>query len=450
MSRRTSGRIRFLSFLVAALLGSTPAWPQVLASISGKVEDASGGAVHGATVTVKNLETGASRSVTTDENGNFHALSLALGPQEVKAEKKGFKAAIRTGIRLEVGQEAVVNFKLDVGELVQQVTVSEQVPVVNTTTAPVAGIVGEQAIKDLPLNGRSFDNLITLNPGTVNYSAMKSPGTITSNGNTFTVAGRRTSENLFLMNGVEYTGSSQLGITPGGVSGELLGIDAVREFNVVTDAYGAEYGKRAGAQVSVVTQSGTNSLHGSLFEFLRNSALDARNFYDQGFVPPFRRNQFGAALGGPIKKNKLFVFGNYEGFRQVLALSNVAVVPDDQARQGLLPNSSGAYSKVANLNPAMLPYMSFWPHANGPELLANGVASGVALNYSNPGETVREDFGTMRTDYTISQRDSLSGAYTIDDGNSLTPMTDPLSDRRIFCATRCSVPPRPTFSRRRF
>src|SRR4029077_12737841 len=127
----------------------------------------------------------------------------------------------------------------------------------------------------------------------------------------FSVAGRRPLENLFLLNGIEYTGSSQLADTPGGVSGYLLGIDAVREFNVETDTYGAEYGKRAGAQVNVVTQSGTNALHGTLFEFLRNSALDARNFFDQGFVPPFRRNQFGGALGGPLKKDRLFLFGNY-------------------------------------------------------------------------------------------------------------------------------------------
>src|SRR4029079_10877295 len=145
------------------------------------------------------------------------------------------------------------------------------------------------------------DNLIALNPGALNYG-LKSANTSTSNGNTFTVSGRRPMDNLFLLNGIEYTGSSQLAITPGGVSGDLLGIDAVREFNVMTDTYGAEYGKRSGAQVSVVTQSGTNALHGALFEFLRNSSLDARSVFAQtSFVPPFRQNQFGGALGGPIK-----------------------------------------------------------------------------------------------------------------------------------------------------
>jgi hypothetical protein len=358
--------------------------------------------------------------VKTDEAGNFRVLALPLGPQEVKAEKKGFKAAVRMGIDLKVGQEAVVNLRLEVGELVQQVTVSEEAPVVNTTTASVSGVVGEREVKDLPLNGRSFDNLITLNTGTINYSSMKSAQTSTSDGNTFSVAGRRTLENLFLLNGIEYTGSSQLAVTPGGVSGELLGVDAVREFNVLTSAYPAEYGKRAGAQVIVVTQSGSNAPHGSVFEFLRNSALDARNFFDQASAPPFRRNQFGGALGGPLKKDKLFLFGNYEGFRQSLAISNVSVVPDQQARLGILP------TPVANVNRAMLPYMAFWPQPNGPELLSNGAPSGTALSFNNPKQSIREDFGTVRADYTIRDRDVLSASYTVDDGNSLIPLADPL------------------------
>jgi hypothetical protein len=404
-----------------------PARAQVAGAISGTVEDSSGARVGGAKVVVTNAETGATRTATSDESGNFSMLSLAPGKHEVKVEKTGFKAAVRTGIDLKVAQQAVVKFRLEVGEFVQQVTVTGDVPVVNTTTSATSGVVGEREIKDLPLNGRSFDTLITLNPGTINYSGMKSPNTSTSDGNTFSVAGRRTSENIFLVNGVEYTGSSQLAISPGGVSGELLGIDAVREFNVLTDTYSAEYGKRAGAQVSIVTQSGSNAVHGTLFEFLRNSALDARNFFDQAVVPPFRRNQFGGALGGPVKKNKLFLFGNYEGFRQALALSSVSVVPDAQARLGSLPNATtGVYAPVANLNPAMLPFLSLWPQPNGAELISSGVASGTAFSYNNPRSHVHEDFGTARADYTISQRDSLSLSYTLDNGNSTIPQADPL------------------------
>ena len=412
--------MRLLALIFCLATGAV--WAQVTASISGKVEDATGAAVGGATVTFKNVETGATRVINTGESGAFRALSLPVGRMEVKAEKTGFKSAVRTGINLEVGQEAVVSLQLEVGEFAQQVIVSAEAPVVNTTTSSVSGVVGEREVKDLPLNGRSFDNLITLNPGAISYG-LKSPQTITSNGNTFTVAGRRPMDNIVLLNGIEYTGSSQLAVTPGGVSGDLLGIDAVREFNVLTDTYGAEYGKRAGAQVTVVTQSGSNSLHGSLFEFLRNSALDAPGIFDQGgAVPPFRRNQFGGALGGPLKKDRLFAFGNYEGFRQSLALSSVSIVPDALARQGLLPNGN----PVTGLNRNMLQYMSFWPQPNGPALPAVAGQPGAAYSYNNPKQSIREDFGTLRSDYVISDRDSLSVAYTLDDGNSVIPLADPL------------------------
>ncbi len=416
----------FVCLAALVAFSAAPCLAQTGASISGVIDDASGSPVQGATVSVRNAETDATRSTVTDSSGAYKILGLRVGPHEVTASKSGFRTAVRNGIRLEVGQQAVVNMRLELGEFAQRLVVSEETPIVNTTTEPVSGVVSEREIKDLPLNGRSFDNLITLNPGAINFSALHSAQTSTSNGNTFSVDGRRTAENLFLMNGVEYTGSSQLAITPGGVSGELLGIDAIREFNVLTDTYGAQYGKRAGAQVSVVTQSGTNQLHGTLFEFLRNSDLDARNFFDRSFVPPFRRNQFGGALGGPLKKNKLFLFGNYEGFRQTLGISNVSVVPSAEARQGLLPDSSGVYAPVPNLNPAMLQYMSYWPQPNGPALLVGGKPSGTALAYSNPGQTVREDFGTMRADANLTAADTLTAAYTIDDGASVVPQPDPL------------------------
>jgi hypothetical protein len=414
--------------IVALLMLAAAAAPlraQVAAAMSGRVTDPSGAAVSGAMVTVKSLETGASRTATTNDSGYYTVLSLPLGPQEVTAEKPGFNATGPVNVALVVGQDAVVNLGLTVGNINTVAIVTDATPLVNTTTSDVSGVVGEKQIKDLPLNGRSFDELITLNPGAENYSAMKSANTSTSDGNTFSVDGRRTYENLFLLNGIEDTGSSQLAISPGGVSGEMLGIDAIREFNMLSDTYGAEYGKRAGAQVSVVTQSGTNQLHGSLYEFLRNSDLDARNFFDKASVPPFRRNQFGGALGGPLKKNKWFLFGNYEGFRQVLAESSVSVVPDADAREGMLP-VNGVEAPYAKLNPAMLNYMQLWPQPNGPELLSNGLPSGAALSYNNPRQTVREDFGTVRTDYIFSERDTFSAAYTIDNGDSLIPQSDPL------------------------
>jgi hypothetical protein len=429
----------FLALVLAAffyLLASNSALAQVsTAAVSGTVQDSSGAAVASATVTVTNLETAAVRTVTTDDGGHYEVLSLPVGRHEVKVEKEGFSAAIQTGINLVVGQQAVVNLTLSVGTVQQHVTVTAEAQLVNTTTASVAGLVGEQEIKDLPLNGRSFDNLITLNPAATNYTSQRSYG-FSGLGNQFIVAGRRGWENLFLLNGIEYTGASITSVTPGGVSGELLGIDGIREFNLVSSYYAPEYGKRSGGQVSIVTQSGTNALHGTAFEFLRNSALDARNFFDHPSgrrIPPFRRNQFGGALGGPIKKNKTFIFGNYEGFRQFLGLSVLTPVPDLNARQGIVPCGiitplpSGCAVggttpvKVPGLNPGMLPFLQdLWPLPNGANL-----GGGVAQTFSNPINTISEDFGTARFDQVISDRDNFSAAYTIDSGNSVTPQSNP-------------------------
>ena len=249
------------------------------------------------------------------------------------------------------------------------------------------------------------------------------------------MSGRRPLDNLFLLNGIEYTGSSNIAITPGGVSGQLLGIDAVREFNVMSDAYSAEYGKRAGAQVSVVTQSGSNQLHGGAFEFLRNDKLDARNFFDQGPITPFRRNQFGGSLGGPIKKDKTFLFGNYEGFRHRLGISALATVPDNDARRGFLPCNVVASnpnigfvkpactgSELVNVNaaPDMLRFTQLWPVPNGQSL-----GGGLAYSFNTPKQSIREDFGTARFDQNISEKDTFTASATVDDGHNLSPFTDP-------------------------
>ena len=422
---RAYGSVHFMKTTIALLLLAGSALAQVTASISGRAEDIAGAGVENATITVTSLETGATRVVQTEPDGRFRVLSLPVGPQEIKAEKNGFRSAVRRGVDLSIGQEAVVNLRMEIGELSQTVTVVAEAPQVNTTTAPMSGLVTARQIKDLPLNGRSFDNLITLNPSAINFT-LKSAGTSTSNGYTFSVAGRRPMDNIFLLNGIEYTGSSQLAITPGGVSGQLLGIDAVREFNVLSDTYSAEYGKRAGAQVAVVTQSGTNAVHGSAFEFLRNNVLNAPNYFDLNNVPPFRRNQFGGALGGAIKKNKTFVFGNYEGFRQSLAVTSVSVVPDDQARLGNLATSATTYAPAPNLNQAMLKYMALWPKANGAQFLINGIPTGAAISNNNPKQRLREDFGTIRGDHNFSDRDALNLAYTISDGDGLSPLADPL------------------------
>jgi hypothetical protein len=247
----------------------------------------------------------------------------------------------------------------------------------------------------------------------------------------FAVSGRRPQENLFLLNGIEYTGASEINVTPGGASGQLLGVEAVREFNVVSENYGAQYGKRPGAQIGIVTASGANQPHGSVYEFLRNSALDARNFFDFGNIPQFERNEFGAAAGGAIQRDKTFVFGNYEGFRQRLGLSDVTLVPDNNARAGYLPNASGTPVYVG-IAPAAQQLLALWPVQNGPSL-----GSGIGEAYSHPLQSIREDFGTTRLDHNFSDKDSISGVYTVDDSQDHTPSANPLS--LVFEALREQV-----------
>jgi Carboxypeptidase regulatory-like domain len=398
--------------LLFAVLLAAQGWGQVVGgSISGTVRDDSGSPIPGAAIAIKNIETGAERKATTDEAGRYSVFSIAVGRYEISGEKDGFATQRRTGIDLVVGQTVTLDITLPVGEVRQTITIEEAPSPVSVSTQQISGLVSERQVKDLPLNGRSYDELITLNPSIVNYTSERSGGIGTSNssvGNMFSVSGRRPQENLFLLNGVEYTGASVIDNTPGGTSGQLLGVDAVREFNVVTDTYGAEYGKRPGGQVSIVTASGSNALHGTLYEFLRNSDLDARNFFDQGDIPHFERNSFGANLGGPIAKDKIFIFGNYEGFRQNLGLSDVTLVPDNAAR--------------AQAAPSVQPLLSLWPVANGPEL-----GGGIAEAFSHPLQTIREDFGTTRFDYLLGTNDSLFGVYTIDDSIAHTPSVNPLS-----------------------
>ncbi|HEY2466377.1 MAG TPA: carboxypeptidase-like regulatory domain-containing protein [Terracidiphilus sp.] len=411
--------------VLAVVTISSLAYAQVVGgTVSGVVHDNSGAAIAGASVHVTQTETGAARTLTTDSEGRFFAPSVPVGPYTVKVEHDGFAAQQQSGITLTVGQSLQLNFVLGVAAVQQAIEVTADGSTVNTTTQQTAGLVDERQVKELPLNGRSYDGLLTLNPATVNYTSERSGGIGTSNssvGNMFSVSGRRPQDNLFLLNGIEYTGASLINVTPGGTSGQLLGVDAVREFNVSGDTYGASYGKRDGAQVSIVTSSGTNQLHGTAFEFIRNSALDARNYFDQGAIPQFQRNQFGGSLGGPIRANKLFLFGNYEGFRQNWGLSVVTLVPDNQARAGYLPDSSGQEQYVG-VNSAVVPLLALWPAPNGPEL-----GSGIAEAFSHPPQHIREDFGTTRFDDNLSSKDLLFAVYTVDDSTANTPSQNPLS-----------------------
>ncbi|MEO8725676.1 MAG: carboxypeptidase-like regulatory domain-containing protein [Acidobacteriaceae bacterium] len=398
---------RFSAVLLSLLcLARLPVVAQVSAGLSGRVTDQTGAAVPRATVAAISDETGSSRITVTDSTGVYGLTALPIGHYELRAEKNGFAMQIRTGIVLVVGQEATADLTLQVGKVNEQVKVVADVPVVNTSTQDISGLVGEKEVKALPLNGRSFDLLLTLNPGIVNFTWEKTGGIGVSNsttGNNFSASGNRPQQNLFLLNGVEFTGAAENNMQPGGPSQDLLGVEAVREFNVLRDSYGAEYGKRPGAQVSIVTQSGSNQLHGSVYEYLRDNALDAPNYFDQASAPPFQRNQFGASLGGPIHKDKTFFFANYEGFIQDLHQTSVAFVPDLASRAAAAHN--------------IQPLLNLWitPPANAPDF------NGIAQVFSSPLQTIHEDFGNARVDNIFSQKDNFSAIDTVDDGRDFTP-----------------------------
>ena len=388
-----SSVIHWVVLVALLLICSGSALAQDSANITGQVLDTTGAAVQGATLTARNADTGLVRSTTSDEQGLYRMYALPLGPYEVRASKSGFQEVLRTGVKLVVGEEAKVDLTLRVGAVSEKVQIVEPAPQVSTTTTDISGLVDEQQVKDLPLNGRSFDLLLPLNPGVVNFTSEKTGGTGVSNstnGNNFAVDGNRPQQNLFLLNGIEYTGAAENNMQPGGTSGQLLGVEAVQEFNVLRDSYGSEYGKHPGAQVLIVSQSGTNNWHGSAYEFLRNNDLDSRNFFDIHGAPPFQRNQFGAALGGPIQKDKTFFFLNYEGFRQNLHQTSLTFVPANDARTnpglGVTWGSACPAAEQVACAKVVQQLLTLWPLANGPELTTNGL----------PEWTVKRNCQTLR------------------------------------------------------
>jgi hypothetical protein len=403
---QTFRRLLVLTFLLLLTFLASPATrAQTSGSITGIVTDSSGAVIQGAAINVKSMETGAIRTTTTNAAGRYFVLDLPVGEYRVTASNPNFRDATWP-VKLVLNQEARIDLALAVASASNDdINVVADAPIVSTSTVDVSGLVGEQAIKNLPLNGRSYDLLLTLNPGIVNFTSQKTGGTGISNSttaNNFSVNGNRPQQNLFLLNGIEFTGAAENNMTPGGASGQLLGVDAVREFNVQRDNYSAEFGKHPGGQVIIATQSGSNNFHGSVYEFLRNNALDAPNFFDQGSAPPFQRNQFGVSAGGPIHQDKTFIFGNYEGFRQNLHQTSAAFVPDDASRAAAVPS--------------VQPFLNLWPiaPAGAPDF------NGIAEVFSSPLQTIREDFGTLRVDHIFSQKDSLAGVYTIDDGSDFT------------------------------
>lgn len=382
------------------------------ATISGTIKDTTGAMLPGATVTIKNLNTGITRTLIADDQGRYYAPNLALGNYEVQASLAGFQTEVRSGITLTIGREAVVDFTLRVGEITEKVVVTGEAPLVQTTTSQLASLVDEKTIRDLPLNGRDINQLALIQPGVVWITAAGGDtGSPTrGGGKVMSISGTRPSQSSFLLDGIDIKNST--GRVVGGAAGVLLGAEAIQEFTVVTNTYGAEFGRAAGGVINAVTKSGTNEFHGSAFEFHRNSALDAKNFFDKPDepIPPFKRNQFGFSLGGPIKKDKTFFFGAYEGLRETLGITFIGFVPTIEARQGNLPSGR------VTVDPAIRPVIDLFPLPNGRE-----VGGGIAEYINARVRPTREDFFTIKIDHAFSSSDSFFARYTFDDSERFTP-----------------------------
>ncbi len=402
--------VRYCVLVVAALVTPFHLFGQgTTATISGTVTDSTSSVISGSQITVRNVETGIARSITSDDAGRFLVPNLGLGLYEVHASSSGFQTEVRSGIRLTVGDHVVVNFTLKPGNVSESVTVIGEAPLVATASSEVGALVNREQIRDLPLNGRDYTQLALLQPGVVQYRE-QSRELNRGMGTRFSISGARQNQVGFRLNGLDISDGS--GTTPGSATGHNLGVDAIQEFQVLTNTFSAEYGKAAGGIVNIVHKSGTNQLHGALFEYLRNSKLDAPGYFDRGVVAPFKRNQFGASAGGPVVRDKAFFFGAWEALRERLALNGINVVPSDAAKSGLL----------GPVNPAMKPYLDLIPSPNG-RIFTNaaGVPTGTGERLTTAATRSSENYFVGKGDYTISNSDSLSGSYTLDRGSQGGP-----------------------------
>jgi Carboxypeptidase regulatory-like domain len=453
------------TLILIVLVGVSRIEAQVrTATISGTVADSSGAALVGAKIEVKNLGTGITQSAITDSQGRYNVPDLPVGEYEIRASATGFQTVVRTGITLTVGSQPVADLTLSPGATTETITVVGEAAQVETRTAAVSSLITPTQMRDLPLNGRNFTALMTLAPGvqTVPQSPAGGGGSATfyGQGTNYSVSGSRPVGQSFLLDNTELQGFFNHG-AGSSVTGNSLGVEAILEFRVLTNTYSAEYGG-TGAVVNAVSRSGANALHGSAFEFLRNSVFDAKNYFDDPVadIPTFRRNQFGGALGGPIKKDKFFFFGTYEGLRQSQGQTGRQFVPSARAHQGILPCAAlnsvtddncktstpdinfgipnpndpnpdkALIARILDLYP--LPNASAAPGLPiGADLLdAQGRRTGVGLFTSIADEIINEDYVLGRLDYNFSQKDSLFGRYIINRAFRRIPF--PLSELALW------------------
>src|SRR6266446_9899539 len=412
-----------LGFLLLALPAvPLPARAQATTgTISGTVTDESKAVLPGVTVLVTNTETGATRTLVTDERGGFRALNLTPGLYSVTADLQGFTTARRENLTLQIGRDVAADLVLKVGALSEQVTVQGVASNVDLSSTVAGGVVSTTQIAELPLNGRSFMQLAALQPGVTVSRATAREFTGGFGSTQVSIGGARPEMTGYLLEGTNIADISDK--APSSMAGVLLGVDAVKEFSVQTHDYSAEFGRAAGGVISAVTKSGTNSLHGTLFEFLRDSRFDAPNYFDpvdavtgRQTVPPFTRNQFGATAGGPILSNKLFYFGSYEGLRQDLSLTHIARLPNAAAHNGVLPTGK------ITISPLVKPYLDLlYPIPDGRDY-----GDGTAEMRHTEIDPTHENFFVGKIDWQAGEGNSMFVRVSSDRSGTTAHQNHPL------------------------
>jgi hypothetical protein len=418
----------FIALIAAAFCDSVRVQAQVAGgSILGTVIDPSGAVIANAEITIMDRATRIVRSVTSNSVGFYTAPNLAAGEYDLTISAAGFSIGTVAGITITTGAVQTVDVKLEVGSSQSTAEVPATSSGIDLVTSGLRGDLDGITVTQLPLNGRDWAQLATLQPGIGQVRNQPAIGGVGSAdvvrggrgfGDQLSVSGARPTQNNYRLDGIsfnDYTNGA-----PGGVLGILPGVDAIQEFSLLTTNYSAEYGKTSGGVVNAITRAGTNRFHGGLFEFLRNSALDARNFFDPPNIPSFLRNQFGGAVGGPIVKDKTFFFFNYEGLRQSLSTTQVNFVPSDNARLGILAEDN------VTVNAAIVPYLQFWHQANGP-VVGNGDVAEYRVVTKQTGSG---NFYTSRVDHQISSKDRLSASFFYDNSELFNP--DSLNNEVFF------------------
>lgn len=420
-------RIRVL--LTALVLAAAPAWAQTTTgSISGTITDESKAVLPGATVTITNTQTGAARTLTADDRGRYRAFNLPPATYSVSVELQGFSATSRKEVEVTIGSDVLVDLAMKVGAVSETITVTGEVTMLDTRATAVGGLVSTKQIAELPLNGRNFMQLATLQPGVVVSRGTARDFTGGYAGTQLSVGGARPEHTGFFMDGTNIADVSDK--APSSTAGVLLGVDTVQEFSVQTHGYSAEFGRAAGGIVSAVTKSGTNALRGTLFEFHRDSALDSRNFFDVGDPAPFNRNQFGGTLGGPVVKNTLFFFGSYEGLRDRRSLTLSARLPNAQAHQGIIP--VGGVPTDVGVNAKVRPYLDLlFPIPDGRDF-GDGTAE---LRHSHTDPT-DENLIVAKLDYNLGSKDTLMARFSSDVSDNTQSDNHPLFVEQVGTDTR--------------